>query len=228
MHGERGVLVSEVFPALRARLQSDGVRVRVVEVDLRWGVTESESTSDNSLRICLDQVARSGFFVGMLGERYGHCPPSYRALDDERFGWLREHPAGRSVTELEVQQALLGAEQGLAQEAEGAVVVGASEEGSDVDDDDIKDDDDKDGGDSCVEDDRGFQKSPKTPLPLIYFREMGVLPPGSSSGFGEASPANTGKMRALKSRLLEVLPKIRPLFFFLYTFVTCYFSMRFT
>lgn len=44
MHGERDLLTRFVFPELRARARSR--HVNVLEVDLRWGVTEKESQSN--------------------------------------------------------------------------------------------------------------------------------------------------------------------------------------
>jgi hypothetical protein len=56
-------------------------QVRVVPVDLRWGLT-SEDTSDTglgALEHCLLEIDHSRpFFVYLSGERYGWIPPSYR------------------------------------------------------------------------------------------------------------------------------------------------------
>ena len=60
------------------------VQVRVVPVDLRWGLT-SEDTSDTglgALEHCLLEIDHSRpFFVFLAGERYGWIPPSYRVSD---------------------------------------------------------------------------------------------------------------------------------------------------
>lgn len=44
---ERDLLVKEVFPELRRKAQERGVEV--VDVDLRWGITEQESHQGNVL-----------------------------------------------------------------------------------------------------------------------------------------------------------------------------------
>jgi hypothetical protein len=79
MHGERDVLTRVVFPQLNNICKSR--RVRVVPVDLRWGLT-SEDTSEaglGALEHCLLEIDHSRpFFVFLSGERYGWIPPSYR------------------------------------------------------------------------------------------------------------------------------------------------------
>ena len=51
--------------------------MQVAEVDLRWGLTETQAQNHETLAICLDEVASSSFFVGLLGERYGYTPDVY-------------------------------------------------------------------------------------------------------------------------------------------------------
>ena len=55
------------------------------------------------LPLCLAEIERSRpYFIGLLGERYGWLPDSsaFSELLLEEQPWLREHLAGRSVTEL--------------------------------------------------------------------------------------------------------------------------------
>ena len=97
MQGERDVLTRIVFPELRRRAAA--LRVRVVEIDLRWGVTAHEATKGSTLAgtiflsrvflmynvsaltnstVCLKEVDRCRpFFLGLLGSRYGWCPDTY-------------------------------------------------------------------------------------------------------------------------------------------------------
>jgi telomerase protein component 1 len=106
MHAERDLLTRIVFPELKERLKKR--RVNLVEVDLRWGVTEEEAQHGKSMMLCLDEVERcSPFFVGLLGERYGWAPKKYDVSEDPRYDWVREYPAGRSITELEMHLAAL-------------------------------------------------------------------------------------------------------------------------
>ena len=118
---ERDELVKKVFPELRRRCKERFVEV--LEVDLRWGITEEQSKSGETLRICLEEIDRCRpdkdrgtegspvFFVGLLGERYGWIPPQdyYKkdVLEDSKLGWVKEHINGKSVTELEILHGVL-------------------------------------------------------------------------------------------------------------------------
>jgi nephrocystin-3 len=114
---ERDELVKKVFPELRRRCKERFVEV--LEVDLRWGITEEQSKSGETLRICLEEIDRCRpsapvFFVGLLGERYGWIPPRdfYKSdvLEDPKLGWVKEHVEGKSVTELEILHGVLNNE----------------------------------------------------------------------------------------------------------------------
>lgn len=111
---ERDELVKKVFPELRRRCKERFVEV--LEVDLRWGITEEQSKSGETLRICLEEIDRCRpsapvFFVGLLGERYGWIPPQdyfkKDVLEDPNLGWVKEHLDGKSVTELEILHGVL-------------------------------------------------------------------------------------------------------------------------
>ena len=118
---ERDELVKKVFPELRRRCKERFVEV--LEVDLRWGITEEQSKSGETLRICLEEIDRCRpdkdrgtegspvFFVGLLGERYGWIPPKdyfkKDVLEDSKLGWVEEHINGKSVTELEILHGVL-------------------------------------------------------------------------------------------------------------------------
>ena len=51
---ERDLLVRKVFPTLRAKLQSRFVDL--IDVDLRWGITEKEAERGEVLPICLSEI----------------------------------------------------------------------------------------------------------------------------------------------------------------------------
>ena len=53
---ERDLLVKQVFPKLRRKARERGVEL--VEVDLRWGITEEESRQGKVLPICLAEINR--------------------------------------------------------------------------------------------------------------------------------------------------------------------------
>ena len=66
MHAERDHLVKVVFPELRDRMA--GRHLNLVDIDLRWGITEEEAEQGKALEICLEEIERSRpFFIGVLG-----------------------------------------------------------------------------------------------------------------------------------------------------------------
>lgn len=105
MHGERDLLTRFVFPELRARAHSR--QIHVYEVDLRWGVTEQDARSHKALEICLEEISRSQYFIGLLGQRYGWIQEEYEVPDQPEFDWLKEIPPGKSITEIEMYHAAL-------------------------------------------------------------------------------------------------------------------------
>ena len=106
--GERDILVRKIFPELRRRCRER--QVELVDVDLRWGITEAEAQQGKVLPICLAEIDRSRpYFIGLLGERYGWVPQAQQydpGLVQEQ-PWLAEHAGGKSVTELEVLHGVL-------------------------------------------------------------------------------------------------------------------------
>lgn len=77
MHAERDHLVRFVFPELKERCRQ--LRVRMIDVDLRWGVTEEDAQTGKALDICLDEIDTCRpYFIGLLGHRYGYIPAGHR------------------------------------------------------------------------------------------------------------------------------------------------------
>eukprot|EP01113_Clastostelium_recurvatum_P018405 TRINITY_DN2169_c0_g1_i12.p1 TRINITY_DN2169_c0_g1~~TRINITY_DN2169_c0_g1_i12.p1 ORF type:complete len:2586 (+),score=522.10 TRINITY_DN2169_c0_g1_i12:146-7903(+) len=106
MHGERDLLTRHVIPEVRERCKQR--QIHLYEVDLRWGVTEEESTKGSSVEICLDELDKCRpLFIGLLGRRYGWVPKNYTLSDEPRFDWVRSYTPGRSVTELEMYHGCL-------------------------------------------------------------------------------------------------------------------------
>ena len=105
MHAERDWLVKRVFPRLRARLEP--YRIRLIDIDLRWGITEDEQKNDRVLDLCLEQIDTCRpFFVGILGERYGWVPTAFDEESVSKYGWI-QNVTGKSVTELEILYGVL-------------------------------------------------------------------------------------------------------------------------
>src|SRR5437762_8083053 len=74
MHAERDYLVKRVFPELQEWCERR--KLRLVDIDLRWGVTEEEATRNRSaVRVCLRCIDQCRpFFLCFLGQRYGWVP----------------------------------------------------------------------------------------------------------------------------------------------------------
>ena len=92
---ERNLLVRKVFPELRRKCRER--QVELVDVDLRWGITEEEAKQGKVLPICLAEIDRSRpYFIGLLGERYGWVPEKdlYESSLLSEQPWLEEHRGG--------------------------------------------------------------------------------------------------------------------------------------
>ena len=92
---EREALKRDVWPVLESRCRSHGAAFEVV--DLRWGVSEADGLSHDTLRICLDEVAA----CRLLSPR-----PNFVMLIGDRYGW-RPLPAEIPVSEFETLLATL-------------------------------------------------------------------------------------------------------------------------
>jgi len=105
MQDERDYLVKNIFPQLRKLCESRAVTW--TEVDLRWGITEAESSEGKVLPLCLAEIERCRpYFIGLLGERYGWVPAKYPENLIREQSWLKEH-LHHSVTELEIIHGVL-------------------------------------------------------------------------------------------------------------------------
>src|SRR3970282_628778 len=74
MHAERDYLVKRVFPDLREWCELR--KLRVIDFDLRWGVTEQDALyNKNVVKVCLDRIDDCRpFFLCFLGQRRGWVP----------------------------------------------------------------------------------------------------------------------------------------------------------
>jgi len=109
MHAERDYLIKRVFPQLSEWCELR--RLRLVDIDLRWGVTEKDSKNKNTIKVYLDRIDDCRpFFVCFLGQRRGWVPPKdgISSATYDEFPILKERYAGgSSATELEIIHALL-------------------------------------------------------------------------------------------------------------------------
>ena len=108
MHAERDYLTKFVFPELREWCAHR--RLEFVDIDLRWGITDEESTQNHrTLEICLENVERCRpLFLALLGQRRGWVPGpdevDSRLL--QRYPDLAQQIGRRSITELEIWKAI--------------------------------------------------------------------------------------------------------------------------
>jgi|GEM_PF-3750309 len=108
MHAERDLLLKKVFPEL-----SDWCarrRIRLYDIDLRWGVTSEDSRSKNTVEVCLRNIDLCRpFFLCFLGQRRGWVPGMERINPDTlvHYPGITERIGKRSVTEMEIEHALL-------------------------------------------------------------------------------------------------------------------------
>ena len=71
MEGEREELTRRYWPQLQSACGAVGVRF--VPVDMRWGITMDQSTSSQTINICLSEIDRSDVFVGFFGQVISNC-----------------------------------------------------------------------------------------------------------------------------------------------------------
>lgn len=105
LHAERDYLVKHVFPELSEWCQKH--KLHMVDVDLRWGVTEYDATRNRSVvSVCLDRIDECRpLFVCLIGQRYGWIPHAedLGKQDLVRFPGLADAVSQQlSITELEI------------------------------------------------------------------------------------------------------------------------------
>ena len=109
MHAERDYLIKEVFPELTEWCEK--YKIRLSDIDLRWGVSEETSKNKNTIEKCLSHIDKSRpFFLCFLGQRRGWIPDFEEDISDytiNTFKDIENKYNGRSATEMEIEYALL-------------------------------------------------------------------------------------------------------------------------
>ncbi|HLA01049.1 MAG TPA: DUF4062 domain-containing protein, partial [Thermodesulfovibrionales bacterium] len=78
MKAERAILQEKVFRGLKEHCRRHGAVFQ--DIDLRWGVTEEATKTHQTMKICLNEIARCQSispkpnFIVLLGSRYGWQP----------------------------------------------------------------------------------------------------------------------------------------------------------
>jgi nephrocystin-3 len=105
MYSERDYLAKVVFPELRERMKTKCLHL--IDLDLRWGITEQEAEQGKTLKTILQEIDKSRpFFIGLLGERFGSLPDKILEETLQIFPWL-ENYKGYSYTSLEIVHGVL-------------------------------------------------------------------------------------------------------------------------
>lgn len=100
---ERNALQERVFPKLRELCMQHGCRFQAI--DLRWGIREEAALDQQTMKICLDEIARCQRvtprpnFIVLLGERYGWLPLPYE-IPAEEFENILRNVSGADEREL--------------------------------------------------------------------------------------------------------------------------------
>ena len=111
MMREREYLMKIIFPELRKRCKARFLEI--TEVDLRWGIPETDSKEGKVIEICLNEIDKSRpYFIGILGNRYGWILEAEEYQKHvriiEEFSWAKSDiDAGLSITEMEIQYGVL-------------------------------------------------------------------------------------------------------------------------
>eukprot|EP01125_Pyxidicula_operculata_P021681 TRINITY_DN850_c0_g1_i2.p1 TRINITY_DN850_c0_g1~~TRINITY_DN850_c0_g1_i2.p1 ORF type:complete len:2119 (-),score=466.83 TRINITY_DN850_c0_g1_i2:988-7344(-) len=103
MQAERNYLVKYVIPLLRSKCTKR--RIHLIEVDLRWGVTEEQAKQGNTVEICLSEIDKCMIFTALIGDRYGWAPNYDEIRDDLKVKY--DITPGNSITAMEINYGAL-------------------------------------------------------------------------------------------------------------------------
>lgn len=113
MKDERDYLIKKVFPELKQKAAER--EVSLIDVDLRWGITEEQAKKGQVIDICFKEIDNSiPFFIGIVGNRYGWRPEKKDISNDNclHYETIKKYIERHlSVTEMEIQYGVLEREQ---------------------------------------------------------------------------------------------------------------------
>lgn len=108
MHAERDYLVKEVFPELEDWAEKR--KVRLTEVDLRWGITEEESKNKGTVGTCLRHIDKCRpFFICFLGQKIGWIPDFDKDINNKtklKYPTIKDIVQSNSLTEIEITHSM--------------------------------------------------------------------------------------------------------------------------
>ncbi len=95
---ERSLLENIVFPSLNDLCKKNGITIN--SINLGWGAFHYGGDPDEALDMCLSNVAKCNYFIGILGEQYGTEFFTSNKQLLNKYPWLTEK-LGKSFVELE-------------------------------------------------------------------------------------------------------------------------------
>lgn len=107
MHAERDYLVKSVFPELAHWCEDH--RLKLVDIDLRWGVSTSDTENNRVVEVCLENIdICRPFFLCFMGQRRGWIPQTCDLPTgySKKLPELMQYMGSTSITELEVIHAI--------------------------------------------------------------------------------------------------------------------------
>ncbi|XP_060078987.1 uncharacterized protein LOC132558436 [Ylistrum balloti] len=120
---EREQLIKKTFREINKMCSERGVFFTYV--DLRWGISEEQSETGQTIAICLQEIDRCRpYFICMLGQRFGWSKPEdkeddalmksfdYAIENHPNLAWIDDYRNNTSVTQLEVLHGVLNDIQG--------------------------------------------------------------------------------------------------------------------
>ncbi|MDD3520684.1 MAG: DUF4062 domain-containing protein [Actinomycetota bacterium] len=119
MHAERDYLVKNVFPELSEWCEKR--KLNLVDIDLRWGITNADSEAKNTVLACLNNIDKCRpFFLCFLGQRRGWVPTQedIGTTTIHKYPGIKPYIGKNSVTEIEIEHALLSPMRRLVDEME--------------------------------------------------------------------------------------------------------------
>ena len=108
MHAERDYLVKKVFPRLADWCEKR--KMHMVDIDLRWGVPETDTMNKKVISTCLKNIDECRpFFICLLGQRRGWVPKKDDVSSDTfvQYPDISRYIGNTSVTEMEILHALI-------------------------------------------------------------------------------------------------------------------------
>lgn len=108
MHAERDYLIKKVFPRLADWCEK--LKIHLVDIDLRWGVSETDTINNKVVSTCLINIDECRpFFICLLGQRRGWVPGKDDISSDTfiQYPDIGRYVGNTSITEMEILHSII-------------------------------------------------------------------------------------------------------------------------